>query len=253
MKETEMNTTMNTPIILSSGNSWKWFYKLGAVAAFTALLVNLLDIVLGFGGSEMVVSGSQSAMDWFAVYNDNWFRGVYLLGILNIVYMLAMLPVYVALFGAHVEKNAVGAALTIILFVTAMSMYISNNAAIPLLVLSNKYAAASTEMQRTVLMAAGEAVLARGEDFTAGSFIPVFLSSLAAMCISIVMLRGAFGKVNAWIGIVGFASLSLFTFIATFVPALYELAFYVLGSLGGLLALSWFALVSRRFFQLASG
>jgi hypothetical protein len=73
------------------------------------------------------------------------------------------------------------------------------------------------------------------------------------MCISIVMLRGqAFGKVNAWIGIVGFASLSLFTFIATFVPALYELAFFVLGSLGGLLALSWFALVSRRFFQLAS-
>jgi len=144
-------------------------------------------------------------------------------------------------------------ALTIIVFITAMSMYISNNAAIPLLVLSNKYSVAGTEMQRTILIAAGEAVLSHGEDFTAGAFIPLFLSGLAALCISVVMLRGGiFGKVNAWIGIVGFTFLSLFTIIATFVPALYSFAFYFLGSIGGLLALTWFALVARRFFQLAS-
>ena len=167
--------------------------------------------------------------------------------------MVAMLPVYFALFTAHYEKNALGAALTIVIFITAMSIYISNNAAIPLLVLSNKYAAASTETQRTILIAASEAVLSRGEDFTAGSFIPLFLSGLAALCISLVMLRGGiFGKINAWIGIVGFTCLSLFTIIATFIPALYQVAFYFLGSMGGLLALSWFALVARRLFQLGS-
>lgn len=132
-------------------------------------------------------------------------------------------------------------------------MYISNNAAIPLLVLSGKYSLAATDLQRTVLVAAGEAVLSRGEDFTAGSFIPLFLSGLTAICISVIMLRGGiFGKVHAWIGIVGFTFLSIFTIIATFVPALYSFAFYFLASIGGLLALSWFALVARRFFQLAS-
>lgn len=248
-----MDITINNMVAETATNSWKWIYKFGAVAALAAMLANLLDVLLGFGGSEMVTYGSKSAIEWFAVYHENWFRGIYALGILNIVYMVAMLPVYFALFTAHYEKNALGAALTIVIFITAMSIYISNNAAIPLLVLSNKYAAASTETQRTILIAASEAVLARGEDFTAGSFIPLFLSGLAALCISLVMLRGGiFGKINAWIGIVGFTCLSLFTIIATFIPALYQVAFYFLGSMGGLLALSWFALVARRLFQLGS-
>ena len=248
-----MNTTMSNTFATTAVNSWKRIYKFGAVAAFIAMSANLADIILGFGGTNMVTYGTKSAVEWFAVYQDSWFRGVHALGILNIVYMVAMLPVYFALFGAHFEKQAIAAGLTLIVFLTAMSMYISNNAAIPLLVLSGKYSLAATDLQRTILVAAGEAVLSRGEDFTAGSFVPLFLSGLAAICISIIMLRGGiFGKVNAWIGIVGFTFLSLFTIIATFVPALYSFAFYFLGSIGGLLALFWFALVARRFFQLAS-
>jgi hypothetical protein len=248
-----MNITFNHTITGRAADSWKWIYKLGAVAAITAMLANLVDVLLGFGGTEMVTYGTKSAIEWFAIYQDNWFRGVYALGILNIFYMVTMLPVYFALFGAHFEKHALAAVLTIIIFLTAMSMYISNNAAIPLLVLSGKYSLAATDLQRTILIAAGEAVLSHGEDFTAGAFIPLFLSGLAAIAISIIMLRGGiFGKVNAWIGLVGFTFLSLFTIIATFIPALYSFAFYFLGSIGGLLALSWFALVARRFFQLAS-
>jgi len=165
--------------------------------------------------------------------------------------MVAILPVYCALLWAHRRRQAVPAALILIVFLLAMSIYISTNAAIPLLVLSNKYALAGTAMQKNIFIAAGEAVLARGEDFTPGSFIGLFLSGLAAIAISFVMLRGGiFGRANAWIGIVGFTFLFLFTIFATFVPALYTFAFYVFGSLGGVLALTWFALVARRFFQL---
>ena len=246
-----METTLNNTVAGATGTSWKWIYKLGAVAALTALLANLLDVLLGFGSAEMVTYGTKSAIEWFAVYNENWFRGVYALGILNIVYMMAMLPVYFALFGAHFGQHPFGAGLTIFIFLTAMSMYISNNAAIPLLVLSSKYSLANTEIHRTALVSAGEAILSRGEDFTVGSFIPLFLSGVAAICISLIMLRGGiFGKVNAWIGIVGFTFLTLFTIIATFIPALYQAAFYFLASIGGILALTWFALVARRLFQL---
>ncbi|HLO32737.1 MAG TPA: hypothetical protein VK249_26565 [Anaerolineales bacterium] len=246
-----METTLNTTSTVTTRASWKWIYKLGAVAAVTALLANLLDVLLGFGSTEMVTYGTKSAIEWFALYNENWFRGVYALGILNIVYMIAMLPVYFALFGAHFDQHALGAGLTIFIFLAAMSMYISNNAAIPLLVLSSKYSLANTDMQRTALVSAGEAILSRGEDFTAGSFIPLFLGGVAAICISLIMLRGGiFGKVNAWIGIVGFTFLSLFTIVATFIPALYQVAFYFLASIGGILALTWFALVARRLFQL---
>jgi hypothetical protein len=248
-----MDTTLNHTFARTTETSWKWIYKLGAVAALIAMGANILDILLGFGGTEMVTYGTKSAVEWFAVYQEGWFRGVYGLGILNIVYMVAMLPVYFALFGAHFERQALAAALTTILFVTAISIYVSNNAAIPMLVLSSKYSLAATDLQRNILEAAGEAALSRGEDFTAGSFIGIFLSGLAAFCISLIMLRGrVFGKVHAWIGIVGFAFLSLFTIVATFIPALYEVAFNFFASVGGILALSWFALTARRLFQLAS-
>jgi hypothetical protein len=247
-----MDSTLKNTFTRTTETSWKWIYTLGAVAALIAMGANILDILLGFGGSEMVTYGTKSAVEWFAVYQENWFRGVYGLGILNIVYMVAMLPVYFALFGAHFERQAIAAALTTILFVTAISIYVSNNAAIPLLVLSSKYSLATTDLQRNILAAAGEAALSRGEDFTAGSFIGIFLSGLAAICISLVMLRGGiFGKVHAWIGIVGFTFLCLFTIIATFILPLYEVAFYFLASIGGILALSWFALTARRLFQLA--
>ncbi len=48
-----------------------------------------------------------------------------------------------------------------------MAVYIANNAAIPMQALSGKYAAAGTETQRALYAAAGETILARGEDFTA--------------------------------------------------------------------------------------
>jgi hypothetical protein len=49
-----------------------------------------------------------------------------------------MLPFSFALFVAHFEKPAVAAALTLVIFLTAMSMCISNNAALPLLGLPGK-------------------------------------------------------------------------------------------------------------------
>jgi hypothetical protein len=65
------------------------------------------------------------------------------------------------------------------------------------------------------------------------------------------MLRGGiFGKGTAWIGIVGFTFLSIFTIWAIFIPILYAVAFYGFGMSGGLLALAWFVLVARKLFQL---
>ncbi len=79
----------------------------------------------------------------------------------------------------------------------------------------------------------------------------MFLSGIAAMTSSIALLRGGiFGKVTSWTGLVGFTFLSVFTLLATFVPALYFVAFYVFAMIGGLLVLTWFVLVARTFFQL---
>jgi hypothetical protein len=71
-------------------------YVVAGLAAFLAMLANVVDIVLGFGG-EMVTYGARPAAEWFDVFQRSSFEGLYALGVLNIVYMLGMLPVYVGI------------------------------------------------------------------------------------------------------------------------------------------------------------
>ncbi|MFX4262313.1 hypothetical protein ACOBQJ_08925 [Pelotomaculum propionicicum] len=235
----------------STDTNWKTLYKIAGVAALVALSANLLDIILGFGETDIVVSGSKTALDWFALFQEDWFKGLYVLGILNIVYNACLVPIYFAMFAAHRRGNGVYAALAMVIAIIGMAVYISNNAAIPMFVLAGKYAAAGSDVQRALLAAAGEAVLAFGEDFTPGSFTGMILGGISAIAVSFVMLRGGiFGKVASWIGIVGFTFISVFTVLATFVPSLYFVAFYLFGMIGGLLVLSWFVLVSLKFFKL---
>jgi hypothetical protein len=231
--------------------TWKSLYTLGGVAALVAFATNVLDVVLGLGEMDTIVPGTRTAADWFALYQEQWFTGLYLLGILNIVYMAALVPVYFAICAAHRRASRAYAVLVMILSLIGMAIYISNNAAIPMLVLSEKYAAAGTDTERALFVAAGEAVLARGEDFTPGAFVGTILGAIAAAAMSFVMLRGAiFGKATAWIGMIGFTFLSVFTIWATFIPVLYDVAFYGFGMLGGLLVLAWFVLVALDLFKL---
>jgi hypothetical protein len=229
----------------------KSLYKLAAIASLLAMATNLLDVILGFGETDIIVNGSMGAIEWFSFFQVNWLKGLYTLGILNIVYMVCMIPVYFAMLIAHRRTHLIVSGMAMVIFLLALAIYISNSAAIPMLVLSGRYADATTDAQRALFAAAGESILARGEDFTPGSFPGLIFSGIAAITISFVMLGGGiFGKTNSWVGIVGFTCLSLFTVLATFVPSLYFVAFYVFGMIGGLLALTWFVLVTMKFFKL---
>ena len=227
-------------------------YRAAGVAALAAMSANLLDVAAGAAAADVQAFGARTAVEWFALFQGDGLKGLYMLGLLNIVYMTCMIPVYLAMLAAHRDAGAAGAALALILSLAATAIYVSTNAAIPMHVLSARYAAAGTEAARAALAAAGEAVLARGEDFTPGSFVGLVLSGIAALAVSVVMLRGtAFGRAHAWIGVVGFGLLSGFTILSTFVPSLFVAAYYGLGMVGGLLALAWFALAALGFFRLA--
>jgi hypothetical protein len=100
------------------------------------------------------------------------------------------------------------------------------------------------------LAAAGEAILARGEDFTPGAFLGCILGEIAILAISLVMLRGRiFSKVSACMGICGSLFLSLFTIWSTFLAGSFDAAM-VLAMLGGLSTIAWYILISLRLFRL---
>jgi hypothetical protein len=76
---------------------WNWLYTIGGAAALMAMLVNLLDVILGLANRGCHY-GSRPAIAWFTVYQKSWFTGLYSLHP-KYSYMVAMLPVYVALLG----------------------------------------------------------------------------------------------------------------------------------------------------------
>jgi hypothetical protein len=231
---------------------WRRLYRVGGAAAVATVVVALLDIALSFlPGEQDLQPGRLTATDWFARLRRGRFLALRDLGLWNVVNTTLGIPLYLALYGAHRRMSRGPAALAAALSVAGAAVYTANNRALPLLALSDRYAAA-TDAERAELAAAGQAMLARGEDFTPGSFPGFFLAELAGLAMGVTMLRGrVFGRATACSGLAGTGLLTAFTVVATFVPAAYGRAM-VLATGGGLLSLAWHLLTARRLFQLAS-
>jgi hypothetical protein len=229
----------------------KGVYGLGGVAALISVLVALLDIILSFlPGEKDVEPGRLTATEWFARFRDSRFLALRDLGLWNIVNTTLAVPVYLALYEAHRQASRAFAALAAILSFIGAAVYVANNKALPMLALSDRYAAASTDVERAQLAATGQAMLAQGEDFTPGSFAGFFLSEVAGIVMGITMLRSkVFGRLTAWAGIAGSGLLLAFTVWVTFVPAAFRRAM-VLAMGGGILSMAWHILTARRLFQL---
>ena len=226
-------------------------YRFGAVAALTMVLLTLLDITVSMvtpGGDT--TPGMLTAMEWFSVFNTSPLQGLRDLGLLNILNLILIIPVFYALYLAHQQPQRLYAGLALMLALFAGAIYIANNAALPLLALSNQYSQVATEAQRVALVAAGDALLARGADFTLGSLIGLVLSSSANLLLAWVVLCGEiFGKLTGYAGLVGTGCLLIFTIWTTLAPESFDLAM-LLALPGGLLMLAWNILIARKLLRL---
>jgi hypothetical protein len=237
----------------SRHSNWSNLYKLGGSAALFSILVALTDIALTFFPAGAKPPGTMTAVDWFGLFQENWFFGLRNLGLLpNILNLSLSIPIFLALYDAHKHSNKAYASLALVISLVGTAIYLSNNAAFPMLALSARYEAATTNTQRALLTAAGEAVLARGEDFTPGAFMGFLFSEIAMIVMALVMLRGGiFSKATAYAGILGSFFLTIFTIWSTFIPLFFEISM-IFALIGGLLSITWYTLTARRFFQLGS-
>ena len=131
-----------------------------------------------------------------------------------------------------------------------IGVFYATNRALPMLDLSNQYAVATSEAQRAMLEAAGQSMLSVGQSHTPGTFLGFFLSEVAGIVISIVMLQsGIFSRVSAYAGILGFGILLVFEIFSSFISGLNSVAM-MLAIFDGLLSMAWYILIARRLFQL---
>lgn len=173
------------------------------------------------------------------------------LGLLNIFLNLLGLLAYFALYAAHRETPYQPlAGLAALIFFLGVGTFFATNQAFAMLDLSWQYAAATSEAQRAIFLAAGQSMLSVGTSHSLGTFTAFFLAESAGVLISFVMLRAeVFSKAAAYAGMLGFGYLLIYELISSFIPGLSDGAIF-LAMLGGLLSMVWYILIARRFFQL---
>jgi hypothetical protein len=226
----------------------KRIYKIGGMAALLTVVVAFSEMVITFlpGGNAPV----ETVFDWFTQLQSNWFMGLRNLGFLNIVIFPLGIPMYFALYTAHQKVDKALGALAMIISFTGVAVFLATNRAFSMLELSGQYTQATSDAQRSMFAAAGQAMLSVGRSHSPGTFISFFFGELAGVFMSVVMLRGKiFNKATALTGIIGFTLLSIFEACTSFIPVLNKVAMiFAIG--GGLLNIIWLILLGRRLFQL---
>ena len=242
-----MNTQNSREMKLIESNR-KTIYKIGGMAALLTVVVAFGEMVITFlpGGNSPV----ETVFDWFTQLQGNWFMGLRNLGLLNIIMFTLGIPMYFALYTAHRRGNKAFGALAMIISFIGVTVFYATNRAFSMLELSDQYAQATTEAQRSMFATAGQAMLSVGRSHSPGTFISFFLGEIAGVLMSVVMLRGRiFSKATAFIGIIGFTLLSIFEVCTSFIPVFKEVAM-IFAISGGLLNIMWLILLGRRLFQL---
>ncbi len=226
-------------------SGWKSLYTVGGITVLIVFLIPLAEVGISYlPGVERATQGTVTVIDWFALFQTHWFLGLRNLGFLNLVAAVLLAPTVLAIYSAIRRDNEAYAAFGTILFFVGMAVYLASSRAFPMLSLSSQYASATTDMQRSLLIAAGQAMLAEGQS-RAG--IP--LLEFACLVISAVMLRGkVFSKTTACAGILGNALLMVVEII--FSPRGLTGVGMAIAVGAGLAMMTWYFMVGRRLLQL---
>ncbi len=235
---------------------WKSLYKVGGVAALIAGALfrrNIAAEISLFGQPRAPVT----VEDWFTLLQNNRLLGLTYLNIFDLVNYALVGLMFLALYAVLQRLNKASMTIVMVACLAGIAIYFASNTAFSLLALSDQYAAAITDTERSILLAAGQALLAinrfsLGSHPGSGGYMSLLLIALAGLIVSAVMLRNnLFNRATACVGILA-GTLDLAYCVAfVFVPSTNagRLAIYFIPASGFFLMI-WHILVGWRLYQL---
>ncbi len=174
---------------------WQGLYKLGGV---TALMIAIL--LLGEIAVYAILPRPSTAIEYFALFRDNWLAGLLYLDLLGMISYLLFVPMILSLYMALRRTSESVMIVATALFFVGIAAFFATNTAFPMLSLSSQYATATTDTERTMFLAAGQTMIAL---FNENAFLQSYvIVSAAWTMISGVMLRSnIFSRITAYAGI----------------------------------------------------
>ncbi len=221
----------------SSDSQWRDLYKIAGVSALIMVALIPLQIIV-----YILWQTPETAIESFKLFQVNKLYGLLALELPYLVSNGLSIPLFLALFVALNRANRSVIAIATVLGLISIAIVFAARPTFDLLYLSDQYTAAATEVQRTILLAAGEAKLAL--IYGTSQQAHYVLGSVALLLISIVMLRSdTFNKATAITGII--ANTLVF---GIYVPTIG--VYLSIISVFPFLTL-WLILTARQFLQLA--
>lgn len=233
-------------------------YRIGGVAALLAGILLRRNL-----GVEIAIFSPQKPPDtvagWFALLQSSRLLGLAYLNIFDIANCVLVALMLLALYAALKAVSPGYMAIALSLGLLGIGVYLATNTALSLLALSHQYTAAD-EAHKTLLLAAGEALLALNRFSSAGAqpgsggYLSLLLIAAAGLITSLVMLRSTvFGQATAWIGIAAAALDLAYCLAYPLAPAATAALLAVLFiPAAGLLLMVWHILVGWRLLRLGS-
>lgn len=236
-----MSQLEQNPLIgVETANSrWNWLYKVAGVAALISLVIIPIQVII------FIVSPPPStAIGWFSLFQNNKLQGLLTFELLIVVSNALAIPMYLAFYVALRRGNESFMAIATVIGLVGIVAFFVARPAFEMLYLSDQYAAATTDTQRSMFLAAGEVMIATFKG--TASHLGYVFAALAPLIISVVMLRSnIFSKATAYMGI-----LANVIALCLYVPKI--------GIIFGIISVCpflmiWEILIARRFFQLGRG
>lgn len=229
----------------TAASAYQGLYKLGGAAALIVVVLTLSEVIgLIFYPQPSTVSG------WFMLFQNNRLIGLLDFWGLEVLMYAMFIIVFLALYVVLRKANEGLMAIALTFALLGIGIFFATNNPFSMLSLSNQYAAATTDIQRSTFLAAGQAVLANTNQRAVGGFnMGLFLVSVAGLIISSVMLQNnSFSRVTAYVGILAY-TLSLADYLREALTPSATIALLVILP-NVLFLVIWFALVGRRLYQL---
>jgi hypothetical protein len=238
---------------------WATLYRIGGAAALIAVIVfrrnfgTELVTFRGFGILDVPEVFPSTALGWFTLLQESRLVGLALLDVVDLINYALLGLIFLALYGALRRASQSTTVIAAACGFVGIAVYFVSNQAFSLLPLSDQYTAATTEMQRTALLAAGEALLSMHNPGAVypgtGIYLSLLLVTVAALVFSLVMLRSSvFGKATALVGIVASVSQLGYFVALPLAPAILALPFVISAPF----RVTWYVLIALKLLRLSA-
>jgi hypothetical protein len=184
----------STPRAHPTDRRWLGLYRLGGVAALAIAPLLVVEVVV-----YALFPRPETALEHFEVFQDNWLVGLLTLDLLGMFAYLLFIPMILALYIALCRQNEAISLIATVLFFVGITTFFATNTAFSVATLSQHHATATTDEERAMFLAAGQAMFTL---FNEGAFLVsyVIVSAAWAMIAAVMLQSFVFSRMTASAG-----------------------------------------------------